>query len=425
MARTIVIVPVFWGKAWLPGNGPIPWTDVDADIRTVAGSYYLAGLADHGLAAIATVQPAMVVQAAQDEIPNPLKEQDVWGLLDGLIDNGTVQAPSHWDANQFRVYYGVAVAPGHADENPIHFGKNNKTYRGASAGYATANSDRAGVVQTYWHEVIEGAANDEIVDDCRAQRIIAKGVRVSRYKVRGRCWPWVDVDARPSPTGDPRIEDGLRAKVEVDGGLCGERELDYHVEYRNWRVTATAQGPGIDPSTFAWSVNGVPIPANVTSVVPIPVRTSDPRPPRPPKRHDATAKIYVEQATNSLVFTTDSGDGNYDVDVGVQTIGPTSAAGGEFEIEGIVCPELDAADEQCREWYKHVTNKLTRDWNHWVDPGDPVIRIVDDSGVERERVLEAIGSARQLALLGQPEGSELAERLGKSLHVEPKVILPR
>ncbi len=94
-------------------------------------------------------------------------------------------------------------------------------------------------------------------------------------------------------------------------------------------------------------------------------------------------------------------------------------------INGIACPELDQADERCREWFERETDKLTRDWDHWVDPSDPLIKIVDRSGVERERVLGAVGAARQLAALGQPEAPEIASRLAEALHIEPGMILPR
>jgi hypothetical protein len=253
-------------------------------------------------------------------------------------------------------------------------------------------------------------------------------VRVSRYKVRGRCWPWIEVNADPVAIGAPGIQRDLRAKVQVAGGLCGEQELAYHVEYRNWRVTANAEAPGLDPSTFAWSVNGVPIPANQASAVPIPVKAYDPRPPRKP-RHNANATIQVEEAASLLRFVTDSADGNYYLDVGVQTmVGPTASStssGSQVEITGIVCPELDEADKQCLDRYERETDKLTRDWDHWVDPSDPLIKIVDRSGVERERILGAIGAARQLAALGQPEGPEIASRLADALHVKPEVILRR
>jgi hypothetical protein len=63
--------------------------------------------------------------------------------------------------------------------------KNAKDFHGrqACAAYSTANSDRAGAVTTFWHEVVEACAHAEIVDECRAATFRIHGVRVSRYQV--------------------------------------------------------------------------------------------------------------------------------------------------------------------------------------------------------------------------------------------------
>ncbi len=429
--REIVIVPIFWGTAWRPGNGPIDWTGVDADIRNVAATYYFTGLNGHGLESQGTVAPAVLIDDVGQNaipIPNNFKADQIWSFLDGLIDgaNAKVPAPTKWNANVFRVYYGIAIAPNHFNVNPNTFGENNKTYRGVSAGYATANSDRRGAVMTFMHEVVEGAANDEIVDPCQAQTFPINGVDVERYHVDGRCWPHVDItslNSNPSPstTEGPYP----KAAVPIDRGLCGTEELSYTVVETPFTVTAIPSAPGFTAG-FIWSINGTQVPPGAAPLIlSVPVDSIDPRPPRTFQPHPIQATLNVLEADAELRFVTDPQDGNFDLDITVdlltEDIATTDAT---ISMIGLACPELDAADKNCRDRFRRAGEKLDQNWNHWVNPGDPILTAIEKQpATERGRLLTLVSFARQLKAHGEAVAEEFTARVASALGVEPDVVI--
>jgi hypothetical protein len=425
MALKVVIVPIFWGDAWNQGKGPIPWKGVYVDVQRVARSYYLNGLAGHGLAPVAQVEPQILVPATQSQIPNNFNADQIWKFLDGEIDtNRTVPPPGTWDQTKFRVYYGIAIAPNHANANPNHFGENNPYpgYRGVSAGYATANSDRPGVVETFWHEVIEGASGDQIGDACEKEKFPVDGIRVQRYFVDGRCWPYIDLKTTREVVGPTHTEGPFEATVPIWNGLCGEEKLSYHIVYTSWSVTAVANEPHLATSAFRWQVNGQAVPPGRTVLN---LAAESIQPPLKQDRQLTTVTVEAQNSGDTLTVVTKPTDGNYDLDVQVES--DQSAASNEtVTIEGMDCPELDDATNKCRDWYKRNTLKLDRDWNKWVDPSDPLIRLIRERPEEeQERLVEFVSAARQLEKLGRPEAEEIATRLASVLRITPVQIFGR
>jgi hypothetical protein len=161
-----------------------------------------------------------------------------------------------------------------------------------------------------------------------------------------------------------------------------------------------------------------------SSVLKVNVQSSDPRPPnrqRPPQ--PTTATINVEEADSTLVFTTDPADGNYAVNIRVTTVA-SSFSEGTVRVRGVNCPELDEADEQCRRWLEDQTKKLDRDWEHWIDPSDPLVEIIRDRRADAEkRFLRVASAARELRALGRDGADEVAARVAEALGVDSDTVL--
>jgi hypothetical protein len=139
------------------------------------------------------------------------------------------------------------------------------------------------------------------------------------------------------------------------------------------------------------------------------------------------ALLTVVEADARLVFTTRPEDGNFFVTASVDVMsGAIAHDDAQIEIKGQACPELDDADRKCREYIQSKTEKLDRDWHHWVDPGDPLVAVIRERrGIEQEQVLALVSAARQLAAQRSPDAKDLAGRVAEVLGVEPRQVLRR
>ncbi len=196
-ATQLVIVPIYWG--WnvppLPSDSFTVF-DVLREIVSLVGSHLFDGMPAYGLAPTATYDYGATVPGSIP-VPSTFTDDDCTAVLNRALSEGWVRKPdTAWNdilnplQQPFRAVYCLLIAPGHSFTDPNIFGKNYKQFRPQAAGcWATFNSDLAGGIQTLAHEIIEGGSGQEIVDDCRNQIWYSNGVKLSKYKVNGVCWP--------------------------------------------------------------------------------------------------------------------------------------------------------------------------------------------------------------------------------------------
>ncbi len=190
----LYVVPIFWGQSWI-GHTPYNCFDVLENVTTIMSGRYLDGLAEYGIAAGGAASFGAVLHVPDSEIPNPFHDEDCWGVIDRAISAKSVEAPAVYDqpalvGARYRTIYSLFVAPSHYYTDPNIFGKNWTDYRpGAAATWVSSNSDLAGAIETFAHELIEGGSGAQIADDCETERFELDGIRLPKYKVDGNCWP--------------------------------------------------------------------------------------------------------------------------------------------------------------------------------------------------------------------------------------------
>lgn len=192
----LLVVPIYWG--WpvpLPATAPFTVFDILKGIMAIVDSPFLDGLAEYGIAARGAYAYGAIVPAGY-KVPNPFTSQQCWDMIDRALNEKWVDQPVAYDTewpvlNRYRTVYTLFVAPGNYHDDPNIFGENSKTYRpGAAACWVTANSDLAGALGTFAHELVEGGSGHEIADDCaNAGTFYLNGVRLPKYIVNGSCWP--------------------------------------------------------------------------------------------------------------------------------------------------------------------------------------------------------------------------------------------
>jgi len=196
MNPQLLVVPIFWGWEIPPSNNsPFNVFDVLRGVIDIMDSHYFDGLASYGLAAGGAYDYGATVPAGY-KLPNPFTDQNCWDIIDRAIRENWVRPPEYYDnagniINKYRTVYTLFVAPGHAFTDPNIFGRNSKQYRpGAGACWVTSNSDLAGGLGTFAHELIEAGTQAEIADPCaKDPTFYLNGVRLPKYQVAGACWP--------------------------------------------------------------------------------------------------------------------------------------------------------------------------------------------------------------------------------------------
>jgi hypothetical protein len=191
--QQLVVVPVYWGPKWLPGDPKmqpldrsqgIDWVKMNPAIWTILTSWYMTGLQDYGLTA-GFAHPGFV--DADSSPPASFEDSFAWAKLDEVITSGRVPSPDAWGAD-YKVLYSLFMEPGSANKDANIFGRNDKDRVRV---WVTANSDFPGVVETFAHELIEGSSHDEIADPCQPNTVEIRGLRLPQYhsKSLNTCWP--------------------------------------------------------------------------------------------------------------------------------------------------------------------------------------------------------------------------------------------
>ncbi|MES2222609.1 MAG: hypothetical protein V4587_16785, partial [Acidobacteriota bacterium] len=176
-------------------------------IINIVQSHYLDGLASYGVSAGGFYEYGATVPAGYP-LPNPFSDSDCAGIISRAISEKWVQTPQEYNGQQptgglfpdvaavlagpkFRVVYTLFLGPGNAYTDPNIFGKNTKQLMPEAAScWVTSNSDLAGSLSTFAHELIEAGSGEEIADPCQTQpSFYLDGVRLPKYQVNGACWP--------------------------------------------------------------------------------------------------------------------------------------------------------------------------------------------------------------------------------------------
>jgi hypothetical protein len=192
MAYTLVVVPIYWGAKWLPPSDKrmrrLSFTllDLNSAMWTIMRSWYMLGLKDYGILP-GTVHTGYAIQDPADPSPQDFDPATCWAKINDVIAAGHVPQPDAW-GDDHKVLYSLFLEPGSACSDPNIFGENDKQHLHV---WVTANSDLAGAIDTYAHEMVEGSSGDEIADPCKPNTVVIDGLRLPTYhsKTLNACWP--------------------------------------------------------------------------------------------------------------------------------------------------------------------------------------------------------------------------------------------
>jgi hypothetical protein len=214
--KQLVVIPIFWGASWRPpatprsflggrrltgavedvlgaGDNSFSYIDINGALWLIMHNFwYFRGLAEYGIEP-GWVYPSHIVEEGPSH--RTFGGDDCWQVLDNVVVEGDVPAPSSWDEN-IKALYAVFVEPGHYETDPNHFGWNDPYRDGASKVWVTANSDLAGGIETYAHEMVEGATGIQIADGPEENgpcggKVVIDHLRLPTYwseKLQA-CWP--------------------------------------------------------------------------------------------------------------------------------------------------------------------------------------------------------------------------------------------
>jgi len=109
-----------------------------------------------------------------------------------VVKDGDVPAPNSWD-KAFSPLYTLFVEPGSSFSDPNTFGRNDAYSDGASKAWVTANSNLAGGIHTFAHEMVEGSSGSRDIADkppCGGD-VVLGGLTLPTYwsEKLGACWP--------------------------------------------------------------------------------------------------------------------------------------------------------------------------------------------------------------------------------------------
>jgi hypothetical protein len=233
-SKKLVVIPIYWGSKWLPSTGPmrplqpeINWINVNAAMWTIMRSWYMLGLQDYGVLP-GIVHPGLIIEDSEAVPPASFtNDQDgaAWSTMYAVIDAGRVPPPDAW-GNDYIPLYALMFAPGSACTNG-DFGYNlsfsNLLAAPESSGvgvWVTANSDLAGAIETFAHEMVEGASGQQIADACQPATAIIDGLKLPLYqsKTVNACWPTQDaLELHRGFESIDRFKDLKQSPVKVGG----------------------------------------------------------------------------------------------------------------------------------------------------------------------------------------------------------------
>jgi hypothetical protein len=190
-SKELVIVPIYWGSKWLPPADKrfrkltFTWIDINAAMWTIMRSWYMLGLEEYGVLP-GLVYPGHIIEDANDPPPQTFEISDGFDKIDQVIAAGDVPQRDAW-GDDHKVLYVLFFAPESYCSNPNLFGYNNHK----DEAWVTANSDLAGAIEFYAHEMVEGSSGEEIADPCQPRTVIIDQVRLPMYRSNAlnTCWP--------------------------------------------------------------------------------------------------------------------------------------------------------------------------------------------------------------------------------------------
>lgn len=196
--KQLVVIPIYWGSRWRPPRDPreralhFTWVDMNSAMWAImANSWYLRGLEEYGVAP-GFVHPGHIVDDEPPKDPESFSDAQCWETIDRVVKDGDVPAPDSWDKT-FSPLYTLFVEPGSSFSDPNIFGRNDAYSDGASKAWVTANSDLAGGIHTFAHEMVEGSSGSRDIADkppCGGD-VVLGGLTLPTYwsEKLGACWP--------------------------------------------------------------------------------------------------------------------------------------------------------------------------------------------------------------------------------------------
>jgi hypothetical protein len=196
--KRLVIVPIYWGSHWRPPSDPrertlrFTWIDINAAMWSIMGNaWYLRGLEEYGIAP-GSVHPGHILDEEPPKSPASFSIEQCWETIDKVVANGHVPAPESWD-DDLSPLYTLFVEPGSYYSDPNIFGSNDAYRAGASRAWVTANSNLAGAVHTFAHEMVEGSSGRRQIADMPpcGEDVVLNGLTLPTYRSErlGACWP--------------------------------------------------------------------------------------------------------------------------------------------------------------------------------------------------------------------------------------------
>jgi hypothetical protein len=198
--RKLVVIPLFWGPKWSPKRTVFRSLTPDVNavnmisgMWTVMRSWYMEGLLYYG------IEPGFVHPGTklQDAPPPLFKDDDCWNRIDQAIGDEQVPQPDDFGP-EFWAHYAIFPQPvSKLVSNPDGIFGRNKGYHEGSEAWSTANSDLAGGIEYFAHEMVEGVSpNDrDIVDECYPKgKVVINGLTLQKYAIwefRDDPGPWL------------------------------------------------------------------------------------------------------------------------------------------------------------------------------------------------------------------------------------------
>jgi hypothetical protein len=175
------------------GDNDFSYIDINGSLWLITrNNWYMRGLVEYGIEP-GYIHPGYILD---DEPSDPFTMDQCWATIDKVVADGEVPAPDSWDAGIVKALYSLFVQRGHAYADPNIFGYNDPYTDGASKVWVTANSDLAGGIETFAHEMIEGSTGKQIADSkalggpC-GENVVLDHLRLPSYwsEKLGACWP--------------------------------------------------------------------------------------------------------------------------------------------------------------------------------------------------------------------------------------------
>jgi Protein of unknown function (DUF3892) len=192
---------VFWGSEWVSAAAPVTMFEVMADVESILGGPYLAGLQQYG---VSGAHLDRVILLTNEEPPNPFSDDDAADRVGRLMDDGVVPEPE--DDNPPAVYAVflpnkvngsvMALPPGEVGFHNTVTQFDNWWFHDGFVAWVGNDGTRQSISQNFSHELVEALTDpdgggwqveprsrfhwNEICDVCNGT-VDLNGVSVSAY----------------------------------------------------------------------------------------------------------------------------------------------------------------------------------------------------------------------------------------------------